>query len=84
MAIANCCRCGVPVRRVRELLAADGLRCVGTSATIAGSGTHDEQRAEISGVATRLFGANVSPENVIGETLRRATPEEDLEDPGVR
>ncbi len=69
------------IRRVRELLAADDLRCVGTSATIAGSGTYEEQRAEISEVATRLFGAEVSPENVIGETLRRATPERDHEDP---
>ncbi len=71
------------IRRVRELLAADDLRCVGTSATIAGSGTYEEQRAEISDVATRLFGAEVRPENVIGETLRRATPENDHEDPGI-
>lgn len=69
------------IRRVRELLAADDLRCVGTSATIAGSGTYDEQRTEIGDVATRLFGAAVSPENIIGETLTRATPEESLEDP---
>ena len=69
------------IRRTRELLAAEKLRCVGTSATLAGSGTYDEQRAEISRVATRLFGAEVRPENVIGETLRRATPDEDLEDP---
>jgi ATP-dependent helicase YprA (DUF1998 family) len=69
------------IRRVRELLAADNLRCVGTSATIAGSGSYEEQRAEISDVATRLFGAEVRPENVIGETLRRATPEKNHEDP---
>jgi ATP-dependent helicase YprA (DUF1998 family) len=41
------------IRCVRELLAADDLRCVGTSATIAGSGTYEEQRAEISDLATR-------------------------------
>jgi len=69
------------IRRTRELLAAENLRCVGTSATLAGSGTYDEQRAEISRVASRLFGADVRPENVIGETLRRATPDEDLTDP---
>jgi len=69
------------IRRTRELLAADNLRCVGTSATLAGSGTYDEQRAEISRVASRLFGAEVRPENVIGETLRRATPDEDLDAP---
>jgi ATP-dependent helicase YprA (DUF1998 family) len=69
------------IRRVRELLAANNLRCVGTSATIAGSGTYEEQRAEIGGLATRLFGAEVRPENVVGETLRRATPERDFQDP---
>ncbi len=62
------------IRRVRDLLAGDSLRCVGTSATIAGSGTYEEQREEISWVASRLFGATVKPEAVIGETLRRATP----------
>jgi ATP-dependent helicase YprA (DUF1998 family) len=69
------------IRRVRELLAADNLRCVDTSATLAGSGTYDEQQVEISRVASRLFGAEVRPENVIGETLRRATPDRDLQDP---
>ncbi len=69
------------IRRTRELLAAENMQCVGTSATLAGSGTYDEQRAEISRVATRLFGAEVKPENVIGETLRRATPDEDHNDP---
>lgn len=68
------------IRRVRDLLAGDDLRCVGTSATIAGSGTYEEQQKEISTVASRLFGASVKPESVIGETLRRATPHHDLDD----
>ena len=72
------------IRRMRELLAAENLRCVGTSATLAGSGTYEEQRAEICRVATRLFGADVRPENVIGETLRRATPERGPRRPRVR
>jgi len=69
------------IRRTRDLLAADNLRCVGTSATLAGSGTYGEQRAEISRVASRLFGAEVRPENVVGETLTRATPPANLEAP---
>jgi ATP-dependent helicase YprA (DUF1998 family) len=69
------------IRRTRELLAAQNMQCVGTSATLAGSGTYDEQRVEISRIATRLFGAEVRAENVIGETLRRATPDEDHNDP---
>ncbi|CAN5422959.1 hypothetical protein BH23ACT9_BH23ACT9_33960 [soil metagenome] len=37
-------------------------------------------RAAVAQVATRLFGAEVTPEDVIGETLARATPEPDVTD----
>jgi len=69
------------VRRVRDATGATNLRCVGTSATLAGPGTFAEQRAEVARVASRLFGALVEPGNVIGETLRPATQEVDVEDP---
>ncbi len=69
------------VRRVRDALNAPTLQCVGTSATLASTGTFDEQRADVAGVASNLFGAPVLPQNVIGETLRRATNERDLNDP---
>src|SRR6266511_6251729 len=49
------------------------VQCVGTSATLAGPGTADQQRAEVAAVATKLFGASVAPQQVIGETLQRAT-----------
>ena len=68
------------VRRVRDRLAPKGLQVVGTSATLAGSGSADEQRAEVASVATQLFGAEVKPERVIGETLRRATKLVDPDD----
>ena len=68
------------VRRVREALNATGMRCIGTSATLAGGGNYDMQRAEVARVASQLFGAEVKPQNVIGETLRRATPERNLSD----
>jgi ATP-dependent helicase YprA (DUF1998 family) len=45
------------VRRVRDRLAAEQLQCVGTSATIAGGGTYDEQCIEVARVATQVFGA---------------------------
>ena len=61
------------LRRVRELLAADAMQCVGTSATLAGRGTWEEQRAEVALLATRLFGDKVDGPDVIGETLERAT-----------
>ena len=69
------------VRRVRDALNAENLQCVGTSATLAGPGTFDEQRGKVAEVASLLFGAEVRPEHVIGETLRRATPERNMEDP---
>lgn len=69
------------VRRVRDRLAAEQLQCVGTSATLASEGTFDEQRADVAKVATQLFGAEVYPEHIIGETLQRVTPEYDPDDP---
>lgn len=68
------------VRRVRDALSASKMQCVGTSATLASGGTFDEQRAEIARVASKLFGAEVKPQHVIGETLRRVTPERDMSD----
>ncbi len=65
-------------RRVREACRAERLQCVGTSATLAGEGTLDEQREQVALLAGRLFGTSVRPERVIGETLERATlPPED-------
>jgi len=72
------------VRRTRDLLAAQNLQCVGTSATLAGQGTFEEQRTEVARVASLLFGAEVRPEHVIGETLRRATPYKDAGDTQFR
>jgi ATP-dependent helicase YprA (DUF1998 family)/very-short-patch-repair endonuclease len=67
-------------RRVREACNAPNLQLVGTSATLAGPGTLDEQRSQVAEVASRLFGAPVAAENVIGETLRRATQPTRLDD----
>ena len=71
-------------RRVREACAAEQLRCIGTSATMTADPGRpfEEQRREVAEVATRIFGAEVRPEHVIGETLRRLTPPADLSDPG--
>ncbi len=71
-------------RRLREQLESPDLQYIGTSATIAGPGSLDEQRREIARVAADLFGADVHPESVIGETLRRATPVGDPADKAFR
>lgn len=60
-------------RRVREACKASELQLVGTSATMATGGSFSEQQREIATVASMLFGRQVLPENVIGETLRRST-----------
>jgi len=61
------------VRRVREACSSPHLQCVGTSATMASGGSTLDQKRTVAEVATRIFGASVVPEHVIGETLTRAT-----------
>jgi len=68
------------LRRCRDLMAAEQMQCVGTSATLAGPGSQAEQREEVARMASRLFGTEVRPEDVIGETLRRATAPADPRD----
>ncbi|MBX5493573.1 MAG: DEAD/DEAH box helicase, partial [Chloroflexi bacterium] len=60
------------VRRVRERCGAPTLRCIGTSATLATEGTHAERQAAVARLVSRLFGQEVRPEHIIGETLERA------------
>lgn len=69
------------VRRVRDRLGADGLQHVGTSATLAGPGSYDAQRIEVARVATQIFGSVVDPNHIIGESLRRITPQQDFRNP---
>ncbi len=70
------------IRRTRDRLAADALQCVGTSATMGSQGNVHERRKAVADVGALLFGAAVVPDNVIGESLRRATSEKELTDPG--
>jgi very-short-patch-repair endonuclease len=72
------------VRRVREAFGATDLRCVGTSATMAGPGTLAAQKVEVARAASKLFGSTVEPEDVIGETLRRSTEDRDFSDNAMR
>jgi ATP-dependent helicase YprA (DUF1998 family) len=68
-------------RRVQELVGSPELQCVGTSATLAGPGTLEEQQKSVAQVASLILGVPVAPDGVIGETLRRATPVHDSADP---
>ncbi len=73
------------VRRVRNRLESGRpIQFIGTSATLASEGTYDEQRLKVAKVGSELFGVPVYPDHIIGETLRRATPERDLDKPAFR
>ncbi|HEY1353697.1 MAG TPA: DEAD/DEAH box helicase [Ktedonobacteraceae bacterium] len=63
------------VRRVRDRLTFSGetLQCVGTSATLAGGNDYHRQQQEVAEMATRIFGCEVQPAHVIGESLVRVT-----------
>ena len=75
---------GMLVRRCREAFQSESLRCVGTSATMTSSGDTKVQAQAVSEVATKIFGEEIPPENVIGETLRRSTTEYDFQVPAVQ
>jgi len=68
------------VRRARDAFGADRLQHVGTSATLVAGGSWADQQAEAARASSTLFGAEVRPECVIGETLRRVTPEPNIGD----
>jgi ATP-dependent helicase YprA (DUF1998 family) len=64
------------IRRVKDACDAENVQCVGTSATMATEGTSQRRRRAVADVAFQVFGVSVAEENVIGETLIRATPED--------
>lgn len=61
------------VRRVRDACESPDLQIVGTSATMTTERSLQRRREVVASVATQLFGATVTPDHVIGETLVRAT-----------
>lgn len=63
------------VRRLRRETKADNLICIGTSATMDNTGTEDDQNRAVASVASKLFGTEIPPSNVITETLAQTTDE---------
>lgn len=61
------------VRRLRERFRAEKLVCIGTSATMSSTGSTEDRRKTVAGVASKLFGQVIQPANIIAETLERAT-----------
>ena len=60
------------VRRVRQRFN-ENLLCIGTSATMASEGDAESRAKVVARVATRLFGVEVAPANIITETLHPVT-----------
>ncbi|MCY4080256.1 MAG: DEAD/DEAH box helicase [Caldilineaceae bacterium] len=60
------------VRRVRERFNQD-LLCIGTSATMGSEGTTESRDQAVAGIASKLFGVTVNPNNIITETLEPVT-----------
>ena len=75
------------IRRCRHAFGND-IICVGTSATMAsggGSGSgSDDRRLEVAKVSQSLFGVEFTPDQIVDETLERATQEIDPADASVR
>jgi ATP-dependent helicase YprA (DUF1998 family)/very-short-patch-repair endonuclease len=69
------------VRRLREASGSPDLRYVGTSATLSTAGTLVDQQEAVASMASTIFGSRVEPASVVGETLRRSTPDLDFRDP---
>lgn len=59
------------IRKLRQRCGKD-LLCIGTSATMSTEGSRENRRQTVTGVASKLFGVAVKPENVIDETLERS------------
>lgn len=72
------------IRRVRQACEAPNVQCVGTSATMSSEGTAEDQRNTVARVATKIFGTPVRPDNIITETLVRATDDGELTVPPER
>ena len=61
------------VRRLRQRLSADQLICIGTSATMSSTGSEQDRNQVVAEVSSKLFGAQITASDVIGETLERVT-----------
>ena len=71
------------IRRCRHAVG-NRVVCIGTSATMASGGGSEQQRREVAAVSQSLFGVPIAPDQVVTESLERATPEIELADPSVR
>ncbi|RCJ24409.1 DEAD/DEAH box helicase [Nostoc minutum NIES-26] len=61
------------IRKLRQRSRSDNtLLCIGTSATMSTEGSRQQRRQVVADVASKLFGVEIKPGNVIDETLERS------------
>ncbi|BAY42014.1 DEAD/DEAH box helicase domain-containing protein (plasmid) [Nostoc sp. NIES-2111] len=61
------------IRKLRQRSKTNGsLHCIGTSATMSTEGSRQQRRQVVADVASKLFGVEIKPGNVIDETLERS------------
>lgn len=60
------------LRRLRDRCGNPDLVYIGTSATMASGGDQDTRRAAVASVASRMFGVDLPPQQVVEETLVRS------------
>lgn len=61
------------IRRLRVQMNAKNLICIGTSATMASTGSQQDKNAVVANFASHLFGCPFQPEQVISEILEPMT-----------
>ena len=61
----------VVIRKLRQRCGQNFL-CIGTSATMSTEGNRSSRRQTVAEVASKLFGVEIKPDNVIDETLEKA------------
>jgi len=59
------------IRKLRQRCG-QNLLCIGTSATMSTEGSRSQRRQVVADVASKLFGVEIKPHNVIDETLERS------------
>ncbi|MEI2581757.1 DEAD/DEAH box helicase [Scytonema sp. PRP1] len=59
------------IRKLRQRCGRKIL-CIGTSATMSSEGSREQRRQVVADVASKLFGVEIKPSNVIDETLQRS------------
>ncbi|MHC5729627.1 MAG: DEAD/DEAH box helicase family protein, partial [Nostoc sp.] len=59
------------IRKLRQRCG-QKLLCIGTSATMSSQGSRQQRRQVVADVASKLFGVEIQPSNVIDETLERS------------